>query len=65
MTKKRFVYRKWCEVCETRTIFNKTYDEGFVCSKCGTKKGGEIAEAKIKNIEKKEQEREEQDFEKK
>jgi len=39
--KDRKTFRRFCKCCQSRTIFNRTKDNGVVCSMCGIKEGGE------------------------
>jgi len=34
-------FKRFCKCCRFRTIFNRTKDDGVVCSVCGLKEGGE------------------------
>ncbi len=34
--------RRFCKVCQKRTIHNTTKDFGLVCSRCGNKEGGDV-----------------------
>ena len=40
--KDRKTFRRFCKCCQSRTIFNRTKDDGVVCSKCGNKEGGYV-----------------------
>ena len=48
--------KKWCDVCYSKTVFSKTNDCGFVCTRCGKKIGGGVEVARLKNIEKRKEE---------
>ena len=37
----RKTFKRFCKCCQKRTIFNRTKDDGVVCSRCGMKEGGE------------------------
>ena len=39
--KDRKTFKRFCKCCQSRTIFNRTKDDGVVCSVCGIKEGGE------------------------
>lgn len=39
--KNRKTFKKSCDVCKKRTIFNRTKDNGLICSRCGAKVGGD------------------------
>jgi len=35
-------FKRFCKCCSLKTVFNRTKDDGIVCSICGTKEGGEF-----------------------
>ncbi len=39
--KDRITFKRFCQVCKKRTIFNRTKDDGLICSRCGSKVGGD------------------------
>lgn len=39
--KDRITFKRFCQVCKTKTISNRTKDDGLICSRCGTKVGGD------------------------
>lgn len=40
--KKRKIFKRFCKCCHFKTIFNRTRDDGIVCSCCGMKEGGDF-----------------------
>jgi len=39
-TKNKKTFKRFCKCCRSKTIFNRTKDDGVVCSVCGIKEGG-------------------------
>ena len=40
--KNKKTFKRFCKCCKAKTIFNRTKDDGVVCSVCGIKEGGEF-----------------------